>query len=151
MTDEKSEFKIEHLMKIQGKAYLPVAPRVSLFRAEHGFEYGIETAPATFDDAQHVRAKIVRLSDGAVVATATKRVKQDARGPAKDWPLETAETGAIGRALALCGYGTLFGDLDEGDQLADAPTGSSSTDKDNRPRASSSTQPVVAASLPEEI
>ena len=37
--------------------------------------------------------------------------------------LEKAETGAIGRALALCGYGTQFtGDeLDEGKRIVDAP------------------------------
>ena len=37
--------------------------------------------------------------------------------------LEKAETGAIGRALALCGYGTQFtGDeLEEGARIVDAP------------------------------
>jgi hypothetical protein len=40
----------------------------------------------------------------------------------KDY-LEKAETGAIGRALAMCGYGTQFtGDeLDEGVRIVDAP------------------------------
>lgn len=35
---------------------------------------------------------------------------------------EKAETGAIGRALAHCGYGTQFApDLDEGERIVDAP------------------------------
>jgi len=136
---EKADFKKEQMMSIQGKAYLPVAARIVMFRSDTKFEYGIETAAATIGDAQYMRAKVYRLSDGAVVATATKKVKTDARGPAKDWPLETAETGAIGRALGLCGYGTLGGDFDEGDQLADAPVGQSNTDSDGRPRAAAPT------------
>ena len=36
--------------------------------------------------------------------------------------IEKAETGAIGRALAMCGYGTLqASEFDEQDLLADAP------------------------------
>ena len=36
--------------------------------------------------------------------------------------IEKAETGAIGRALAMCGYGTLQApEFDEQDRLADAP------------------------------
>ena len=33
-----------------------------------------------------------------------------------------AETGAVGRALAMCGYGTLQApEFDEGERIADAP------------------------------
>ncbi len=43
----------------------------------------------------------------------------------KSWQsahLEKSETGAIGRALALCGFGTQFTpELDEGERLADSP------------------------------
>jgi hypothetical protein len=36
--------------------------------------------------------------------------------------IEKAETGAIGRALAMCGYGTLQApEFDEQDRLADMP------------------------------
>ena len=37
--------------------------------------------------------------------------------------MEKAETGSIGRALALLGYGTQFcaDELDEGDRIVDAP------------------------------
>lgn len=117
-------FKDEHMMQLQGKDYLPVAPRVVMFRQDHP-DYSIVTQTKEVGDAQYVYAEIHAPVGEAgltrVVATAHKRVRTDAKGPAKLWPLETAETGAIGRALALCGYGTLAGDLDEGEQLADSP------------------------------
>lgn len=115
----KEVFKQEHMMKLQGKEYLPVAPRVVLFRAERP-EWTIMTSTANVGDDVYVKATVVNDKD-KIMATAHKRVRKDAKGPAALWPLETAETGAIGRALALCGYGTLSGDLDEHDELADAP------------------------------
>ena len=55
---------------------------------------------------------------GTVIATARKRETQ-AGFP--DY-IEKAETGAIGRALAMCGYGTLQApEFDEQNRLADAP------------------------------
>ena len=115
----KEDFKDVHMLKLQGKDYLPVAPRVVLFRAEHP-DHSILTETRTVAEDVYVFAAITN-EKGFTLATAHKRVRKDARGPAGQWPLETAETGAIGRALALCGYGTLSGDLDEGDELADAP------------------------------
>jgi hypothetical protein len=43
--------------------------------------------------------------------------------------MEKAETGAIGRALALIGYGTQFcaDELDEGDRIVDAPVAKKSS------------------------
>jgi len=36
--------------------------------------------------------------------------------------IEKAETGAVGRALAMCGYGTLQApEFDEGERIADSP------------------------------
>ena len=55
---------------------------------------------------------------GNVIATARKK-ETEAGFP--DY-IEKAETGAIGRALAMCGYGTLQApEFDEQDRLADAP------------------------------
>ena len=55
---------------------------------------------------------------GAVIATARKK-ETEAGFP--DY-IEKAETGAIGRALAMCGYGTLQApEFDEQDRLADTP------------------------------
>lgn len=112
-------FKDDHMISLKGKDYLPVAPRVVMFRVDHP-TWGIHTEPVTIGDNLFICATVCD-EHGIPVATAHKQVKPDKRGPAADWPVETAETGAVGRALALCGYGTLSGDLDEGDQLADAP------------------------------
>jgi hypothetical protein len=115
----KEEFRNEHMLRLQGKEYLPVAPRVVMFRAEKP-EWTIMTTTASVGDDFYVKATIVNDKD-KIMATAHKRVRKDGKGPAAQFPVETAETGAIGRALALCGYGTLSGDLDEHDELADAP------------------------------
>lgn len=106
------------LMSLKGKPYLQVAHRLIWFREEEP-QSGIETAPLAMSEEYAVfQAKILR--DGKTVAMATKRESK------KDFPdfIEKAETGAIGRALALLGYGTQFAtaDLDEGDRLADSPT-----------------------------
>ena len=55
---------------------------------------------------------------GNVIATARKK-ETEAGFP--DY-IEKAETGAIGRALAMCGYGTLQApEFDEQGRLTDAP------------------------------
>lgn len=96
-----------HLIRLRdGKLYLPVAARVLWFRDEHpdwsliteiiegGYEAGWATLRAT-----------VRNAQGDIISTGTKtESKQDF--PA-GW-IEKAETGAIGRALAMAGYGTQF-------------------------------------------
>lgn len=105
------------LMDVKGKPYLQVAYRLVWFRKEHP-TWGIETeVHALADKAVIFRAKIVD-ENGKIIATATKR--EDINGFA-DY-IEKAETGAIGRALAMTGYGTQYEpDLDEGMRLADAP------------------------------
>ena len=110
-------------IKLQGKDYLQVAHRVAIMRAEHP-DWCIETGFAThkFNDVDVLVARCaVANGEGRTLATATKTVTSGGKGPAGKYPLEMAETGAIGRALAACGYGTLSGDLNEGDQIADAP------------------------------
>jgi hypothetical protein len=105
------------LMNLKGKPYLQVAHRIVWFREEEP-NSTIETIALTVTEEGAVfQAKIIR--DGKLIAMATKRETK------KDFPdfIEKAETGAIGRALALVGYGTQFTtqDLDEGDRLADSP------------------------------
>lgn len=95
-----------HMIKTRGgKDYLPVAARLVWFRMEHP-DWGIVTEPHTIDmEAKYAiyRATILD-ANGKVIATATKQET------ARDFPdfLEKSETGAIGRALAMCGYGTQF-------------------------------------------
>lgn len=101
---------------IQGKDYLLVAHRLVWFREEHN-DWGIETAVTVGQDSATARCT-VRDASGRIISTATKF--EDRKG----FPdfIEKAETGSIGRALALCGYGTQFApEFDEGDRLADTP------------------------------
>ena len=111
-----------HLIKVQGgRQYLPVSARLIWFRNEHP-DWGIETEPFVIDiEKQYAifRAKIFD-ADGKLMAVGTKR--EDIRG-FPDY-MEKAETGAVGRALALCGFGTQFApELDEVDagRFADSP------------------------------
>lgn len=104
------------LLNLQGKDYLAVAHRIQWFREEKP-SWGIETELDVVADACVARAWI-KDESGRIMAMAHKR--EDKQG-FSDY-IEKSETGAIGRALALVGYGTQFtSDLDEGQRLADAP------------------------------
>lgn len=109
-----------HLIRIQGnREYLPVAQRLVWFREAHP-DWGIETKIEILDieAGLAVFSATIFSETGKVMARATKM--ETARGFA-DY-VEKAETGAIGRALALCGFGTQFApELEEGDRIVDAP------------------------------
>ena len=107
------------ILNLRGKEYLEVKYRIVWFREERP-EWRIETEIYFHDENKSiVRAKI--LDDkGNVMAMGTKQETAQGFGD----HLEKGETGAIGRALALLGYGTQFcaDELDEGDRIVDAPT-----------------------------
>jgi len=102
----------KHLIRVQGnREYLPVAQRLVWFREAHP-DWGIETAVEHLDLETGVAVfrATVKSEKGQIMAQATK--VETARG----FPsfVEKAESGAIGRALALCGFGTQFApDLEE--------------------------------------
>lgn len=104
------------LLNLRGKDYLQVAHRIVWFRECYP-EGTIETTIfESSEDHSIVRAKIMNADK--VLAMGTKR--EDKKHFADH--LEKAETGAIGRALALCGFGTQFApEFDEGERLADSP------------------------------
>lgn len=109
--------KILPLMNLKGKDYLAVAYRLVWYREI--FPKGRITTEAVQMTQEYAvfRASIFDES-GNLLATATKHESK------KDFPdhIEKAETGAIGRALALCGFGTQFTDeLDEGERIVDSP------------------------------
>ncbi len=88
------------------------------FREEHP-DWSIETEfISVTESAAYVRAT-VRDEKGRIIATSHKF--ENSQGFA-DF-IEKAETGAIGRALALIGYGTQFcaDELDEGKRIVDSP------------------------------
>lgn len=105
------------LMDIKGKPYLQVGHRLVWFREERP-EWTIETEIHTLADKGVIMKAIIKNEDGRVIAMAHKKETQVGFA---DY-IEKGETGAIGRALAMCGFGTQFSpELDEGERLADAP------------------------------
>ena len=110
------------IMDIRGKDYLQVAHRLVWFRESHP-DWGIQTKlDIDFEKKRCIARAEILDPTGRVIATAHKI--EDAQG-FPDYA-EKAETSAVGRALAMCGYGTQFtDDLDEGGRLADSPSPSS--------------------------
>jgi len=106
------------ILKLRGKDYLEVKWRLVWFREDHP-DWSIETKIIQHDLEKSVVSARIFNEKGRVIATGHKQ--EDKKGFADH--LEKAETGSIGRALALCGYGTQFdgGELAEGSRLADSP------------------------------
>ena len=119
--------KAAHLMRIQGRPYLPVSSRLVWFREVHA-DWSIETEIVTIDHEKQfaIFRATVRNEEGRVIATATK--KEDVKGFG-DY-IEKAETGSVGRALGLCGFSTEGDpDMDDGKNgdathIVDAPQAS---------------------------
>lgn len=113
----------EQLTDIKGHAYLPARQRVRWMREQHGSDWSVITDIIEMDFVNGyavVRATVLD-KDGRTIATALKT------GTRKGFPdfVEKAETGAIGRALAVCGYGTEDAlDFDEEGAIADSPVAS---------------------------
>lgn len=113
------------LLNLKGKEYLQVMHRIQWFRTEN--PKGIiktqllEKNGEGKDTFAVFRAEIfVDTERGPMMISSGH--KMETMGGFADY-LEKAESGAIGRALALCGYGTQFcsDELEEGDRLADSP------------------------------
>lgn len=114
------------LVNLKGKDYLMVAYRIQWMNEEVPF-FQIQTNIIKADKDESIVQSTVSLirdaGNGVLVpyktASATKR--EDSKGFADH--LEKAETGSVGRALAMLGFGTQFAlaDLDEGDRIVDSP------------------------------
>lgn len=111
------------LLDLRGKAYLQVAHRLVWFREK--YPTGILKTAMLHDQNDEATFKaevfIVDATSGQPMLVATGH-KSENKKAFSDYR-EKAETGAIGRALALAGIGTQFCevDLEENDRLADAP------------------------------
>lgn len=105
------------LLNLRGKEYLETKFRLVWFREEMPLAR-IETDIIHYEPTGSVVKATIRDDKGNILATAHKT--EDPQGFQDH--LEKAETGAIGRALAMCGYGTQFvgDDLAEGGP-ADSP------------------------------
>jgi len=110
------------LVNLKGKDYLMVGHRLQWFN-EIETNFRIETDFLLVTDEQTVARAVVTVFDKE--GKEIKRASATKRETKKDFPdhTEKAETSAVGRALAMLGYGTQFAlsDLDEGDRLADSP------------------------------
>lgn len=106
------------LLDLRGKSYLQVAYRLVWFREEHP-TWSIETEMVSSEPTAALFKAWIKDETGRIIAMAHKY--EDKQGFA-DYR-EKGETGSIGRALALCGFGTQFcsDELEEGSRLADAP------------------------------
>lgn len=107
----------EHLIQLKGKDYLQVMWRLVWFREDKP-GWGIETLLVDRSDEHAVFvAKIVDDSGIQKSSGYGSETKKDFG----DF-LEKAETKAVGRALAMLGYGTQFApELDEGERIVDSP------------------------------
>lgn len=150
MTFDASKF----LIKVQGgRTYLPVAARLVWFREDHA-DWGIVTEPLEINHEKQFavfRASIFD-ADGKLMATATK--KEDVKGFG-DY-IKKAETGSVGRALLLCGYGTenALDELDDGKNgdpahIVDSPQQPRPAPRDNSPAFPSQrrAQPLIDAPI----
>ena len=114
------------IASIKGKDYLNVCWRIVWFREDHP-NWCIETEFLERLPDKTVAKATIRNENGMIISIAHKSQRPK---PGMAEHLESAETGAIGRALANCGYGTQFTDTDdddgevdtdESDLIADAP------------------------------
>lgn len=111
----------EHMMKLKGKDYLQVAWRLVWFRdADDGCPtYGLETELLEHGEDWAVFRARITDENGRILSTGHGSESKKDFG---DY-LEKAETKAVGRALAMLGYGTQFAadELDEGERIVDSP------------------------------
>lgn len=128
------------LLNLRGKEYLEVKYRLVWFREDHP-DWSIETELMSVTDVSAYGRATIRDEKGRIIATSHKFES------VKGFPdfLEKAETGAIGRALALIGYGTQFcaDELDEGKRIVDAPAAPARPQA--QARANSPLRPVEVA------
>jgi len=108
----------DHMMKLKGRDYLQVMWRLVWFREEHA-DWSIQTACLEHDADHAIFAATIADENGRELATGHGSESK------KDFAdfLEKAETKAVGRALAMLGYGTQFApeDMDEGERIVDSP------------------------------
>lgn len=107
----------EHLMDLKGKKYLQVMWRLVWFREDKPL-WSIDTKLEQLTDNHAVFSAKIYDENGV-----QKSAGYGSEG-VKDFRdfIEKAETKAVGRALAMLGYGTQFApELDEEERIVDSP------------------------------
>lgn len=96
-----------HLIQLKGRDYLPVAARL-LWLNEETDRYKIETDILRLEDNfAVVRATVSVLDETGNPSRSATAIKREDKTHFPDF-LEKAETGSVGRALGMLGYGTQF-------------------------------------------
>ena len=97
----------QHLIQLKGKDYLPVAARL-IWLNEEAARYTIHTNILKLEDTYAVvQATVTVSSDENISLKTATALKREDKTHFPDY-LEKAETGAVGRALGMLGYGTQF-------------------------------------------
>jgi hypothetical protein len=97
----------QHLIKLKGRDYLPVAARL-IWLNEESERYRIETQFLKLEDTYAVvQATVSLLDDTGIPTRSATALKREDLAHFADF-LEKSETGAIGRALGMLGFGTQF-------------------------------------------
>jgi hypothetical protein len=106
------------ILNLRGKDYLEVKYRILWFREERP-DWTIQTQLVEVTATSALAKATISDASGRVISTSHKFEDKQGFG---DF-IEKAETGSIGRALALIGYGTQFcaDEFDEGERIVDAP------------------------------
>ena len=108
-----------HLIDLKGKAYLQVMWRLVWFREDHP-DWNIDTKLEHYDASTQHAIFSAKIYDSNGVQKSAGYGSESVKD-FKDY-IEKAETKAVGRALAMLGYGTQFApELDEGDRIVDSP------------------------------
>lgn len=107
-----------NVISLKGRPYMLVQDRLIWFRDERP-EWSIETELIVLKDEYTIAKAVIKNESGRIMATAHKR--EDAKHFSDH--TEKSESSAIGRALAMCGFGTQFvgEDLSEGERIVDSP------------------------------
>ena len=93
-TEQNRKYGLDY----DGRKYLPVKERLTIFRETFGLEYGIDTNVYINEGFVMACAKITTI-EGVVIASGNAAVDMSRM----DAPIESCETFAIGRALACLG------------------------------------------------
>lgn len=112
------DFVKKGLIRVQGgMLYLKAPYRVLWMREEHP-DWSIMTSIVYADWEKGFAVVQATIMDGTGRVMATAHA-EEARSRLPF--VRKAETGAIARALALCGYGTIFGEIDD-EEFGEGPT-----------------------------
>ena len=108
----------DHMIKLKGKDYLQVAWRLVWFREDHP-DWSIDASALEIGEDHAIFKAVICDADGQQKSSGHGSESKRDFG---DF-IEKAETKAIGRALAMLGYGTQFAgaELDEGSRIVDSP------------------------------